>query len=95
MVDVSVVCCLLHVPVRRDGRGDVTMQIVKFTALDAHRAGKLYLPPGYRLEYGADVLLLRRDSGSVVATFSARGATPSEVARIAEEDYRANDLRSA
>ena len=95
MIGVSVVRCLLQVPVRARRGGDVTMQIEKFTALDAHRAGRLYLPPGYRLEYGADVLLLRRDSGSVVATFSARGATPSEVARIAEEDYRANDLRSA
>ena len=27
-------------------------------ALDAYREGKLPLPPGYSLEYGADVLLL-------------------------------------
>lgn len=61
----------------------------KMRALAAHRAGRLYLPPGYKLEHGADVLLLRRDDdGSVMATFSARGATPSEVARIVEEDYR-------
>jgi hypothetical protein len=71
------------------------MQIEKFTALEAHRAGKLYLPPGYALEYGADVLLLRRDDGSVVAAFSTRGATPSEVARTAEEDYRKNGKSSA
>ena len=44
----------------------------KLTALEAHREGKLYLPPGYRVEYGAAVLLLRRGNGSVVATFSAR-----------------------
>jgi hypothetical protein len=58
------------------------MQIEKPTALEAYRAGKLYLPPGYELEYGADVLLLRRDDGSVVAAFSARAATPSEVAAL-------------
>jgi hypothetical protein len=79
----------------RYGKGDVRMQIEKFTALEAHREGKPYLPPGYELVYGADVLLLRRDNDSVVAAFSARGATPSEVARTAEEDYRANDKNSA
>jgi len=42
----------------------------KMTALEAHRAGKL---------------LLRRGDGSVVATFSASGLTPAEVARTAEE----------
>lgn len=62
----------------------------KMTGLGAHRAGKLALPPGYRLEHGADVLLLRRDDGSVAAAFSARGVTPAEVARTAEEDYREN-----
>ncbi len=71
------------------------MQIEKFTALEAHRAGKLYLPPGYELNYGADVLLLRRNDGSVVATFSARGATPSEVAKTAEADYRTHNKSSA
>lgn len=71
------------------------MQLEKFTALEAHRAGKLHLAPGYELEHGADVLLLRRDDGSVVATFSARGATPSEVARTAEEDYRTHGKSSA
>jgi hypothetical protein len=45
----------------------------KFTAQEAHRAGKLYLPPSYELQYDADVLLLRRDDGSVAAAFSARG----------------------
>jgi hypothetical protein len=61
---------------------------VKSTAWEAHQAGKLELPPGYRLEHGADVLLLRREDGSVVAAFSTRGATPAEeVARVAEEDH--------
>jgi len=46
------------------------------SALDAYREGGSPLPPGYTIEYGADVLLLRREGGSVVAAFSARGATP-------------------
>jgi hypothetical protein len=71
------------------------MQVEKFTALEVSRAGKLHLAPGYALEYGADVLLLRRDHGSVVATFSARGATPAEVARTAEEDYMTRGKSSA
>jgi hypothetical protein len=79
----------LHVLAVRGGKGD-KMQKEKLTALEAYRAGKLHLPPGYELLYGADVLLLRRDDGSVVAALSARGATPSEVARTAEEDYGAS-----
>lgn len=62
----------------------------KLTALAAHRKGKLYLPPGYRLEYGATVLLLRRENGSVAATFSAITETPAKIARIAQEDHRAH-----
>ena len=58
----------------------------KLTALEAHREGKLPLPPGYALEYGANVLLLRRTDGSVAAAFSAGGAAPSEVTRTAEKD---------
>jgi hypothetical protein len=71
------------------------MQKEKLTALEAYRAGKLHLPPGYELLYGADELLLRRDDGSVVAALSARDATPSEVARTAEEDYRSDGQSSA
>ena len=65
------------------------------SALDAYLGGELPLPPGYAIEHGADVLLLRREGGSVVAAFSARGATPSIVARTAEEDYRAHGKSSA
>jgi hypothetical protein len=57
--------------------------------------GQAVLPPSYGLEYGADVLLLRRADGSVAAAFSARGVAPSEVVRTAEEDYRRNGERSA
>ena len=67
----------------------------RLTAWAAYRAGKVTLPPGYGLEYGADVLLLRRADGSTVAAFSARGVAASGVARIAEEDYRAHGKSSA
>jgi hypothetical protein len=60
----------------------------RLTAKDAYLEGKLSLPPGYGLEHGADVLLLRRADGSVAATFSAKGAAPAEVARTAEGDHR-------
>jgi hypothetical protein len=66
----------------------------KMTAEAAHQAGMLPLPPSYKLEHGAAVLLLRRDDDSVVAAFSARGATPAEVARTAEEDYKAHGKNS-
>jgi hypothetical protein len=49
----------------------------------------LRLPSGYVLDFSdPDVLVLRRSDGSSVATFSAWGADPSEVRRIAEEDRR-------
>ena len=67
----------------------------RITAWAAYRAGKMPLPPDYDLEFGADVLLLRRADGSSVAAFSASGAAPSEVARIAEEDYRTKGKTSA
>ena len=57
-------------------------------ALDAYREGEIPLPPGYTIEHGADVLLLRRESGTVVAAFSARGATPKEVKRTAWDDHK-------
>ena len=71
------------------------MVAYRLTAKEAHREGKLELPPGYGLEHGADVLLLRRVDGSVAAAFSARGTAPSEVVRTAEEDYKRNGERSA
>ena len=43
------------------------------SALNAYREGELPLPPGYTIEHGADVLLVRREGGTVVAAFSARG----------------------
>ena len=53
------------------------------TALRAHLGGELYLPPGYYLELGADILILRREDGFEVAAFSAGSASPGEVARTA------------
>jgi hypothetical protein len=64
-------------------------------ALNAYREGKLPLPPGYALEYGADVLLLRREAGSVVAAFSAKGTTSAEVERTAWNDHRQSSRTTA
>ena len=61
------------------------------TALTAYLAGEMALPPGYGLEHGANVLLLRRKDGSVVATFYARDVAPAKVERIAEDGYRARN----
>jgi hypothetical protein len=47
---------------------------------------ELQLPPGYRLEWDLDMLILRRPDGSEVATFSARGAMPERVEEEARED---------
>lgn len=63
------------------------------TAKDAYWEGRLPLPPGYGLEHGADVLLLRRADGSVAATFSTGGVALSEVVRTAEVDRRRNGRR--
>ena len=52
------------------------------------------MPPGYEVEHGADVLLLRRGDGSVAATFSARGVFPAQLANTAEEDQRRNRRRT-
>ena len=61
------------------------------TTLTAYLAGRMYLPPGYGLELGANVLLLRRRDGSVVAAFSAGNAAPAQVASTAEADYRSRN----
>ena len=65
------------------------------TALDAHREGKLLLPPGYTLEHGADVLLLRRAGGSVAAAFNVGKATSSEVEKDAWKDYERTNKETA
>ena len=40
-------------------------------------------------ESNPDVAVLRRDDGSFVAAFSARGATEEGIIRAAKDDYRA------
>jgi hypothetical protein len=49
---------------------------------------RLRLPPGYRIEQDADLLILRRQDGSMVGAFSTRGATREAVEKAAYEDYR-------
>jgi len=47
------------------------------------------LPPGYSLERSdPDVLVLRGPHGTVVARFSARGATAQAIEREARTHYR-------
>jgi hypothetical protein len=42
----------------------------------------------YLDESDPDILVLRRQDGSFVAAFSARGATRESIVEAAEEDYR-------
>ena len=70
-------------------------QKMKWTAWDALQAGKFNLPPGYHVGLDADLMELRRSDGSPVAVFSARGASPAEVARTAEKDYGKHGKSSA
>jgi hypothetical protein len=66
----------------------------KLTAVEAHLAGKLTLPPGYDLVFDADDLLLCRADYSVAAAFGVgHVVAPAEVVRTAEEDHRM-DTRS-
>jgi hypothetical protein len=49
-----------------------------------------YLPSGYRLDELAEreFVILRREDGSEVATYSATGVDPREVERRAWEDFQ-------
>ncbi len=59
----------------------------------AHEAA---LPKHYCLdESDPDVVVLRRDDGTFVAVFSARGATSEGLVEAAREDYAALARRSA
>ena len=68
---------------------------IKLTALAAHHAGKLFLPPGYHIQSDAEMLLLHRGDGSMVAGFVAGRTAPSEIVKIAEEDYLASTSERA
>ena len=47
-------------------------------------------PPDHGMDVVSEpgVVVLRRSDGSVVATFSARGATLEEIQRATQEDHR-------
>jgi hypothetical protein len=68
--------------------------VEKLTVLEAYRAGKLSLPPGYELQFDADVILLRRDDATVAA-FGVANTTPSVVTKAAWEDYTRGRNNSA
>jgi hypothetical protein len=89
-------CKRLHiVKPRLQGSTTERNMMERITGWAAYRAGKMPLPPGYELEHGANVLLLRREDGSMVAAFSASGMAPSEVVRQAEKDERTRGKSSA
>jgi len=58
--------------------------LVEHESIDGHNEFKL--PFGYYLQRYADLLILRRSDGSVVAAFSARGVDLSEVELAVWED---------
>ena len=66
-------------------------------ALDEHWVTNrnLYLPRGYKLDEVTEpeVVVLRRPDGSVVAVFSAWGASRELIERAAWEDYERRDPR--
>ena len=72
-----------------------TKGMKKLTAWAALLTGKLRLPPGYRMEMDTDLMELRRPDESLVAAFSARGASPAAVALAAEEDQRTRGRNTA
>ncbi len=54
------------------------------------------LPKHYDLdESDPDIVVVRRDDGTFVAAFSARGATQEELVKAAQEDYRSLIKQSA
>jgi hypothetical protein len=67
----------------------------KLTVLEAYREGKLSLPPGYGLEFDADMILLRRKDNAIVAVFGVADTTPSGVTKAAWEDYTRGRNNSA
>jgi hypothetical protein len=66
----------------------------KLTVLEAYRAGKLSLPPGYELQFDADVIVLRREEATVAA-FGVANTKPSGVTKAAWEDYTRDRNNSA
>jgi hypothetical protein len=66
----------------------------KLTVLEAYMAGRLALPPGYDLEFDADMILLRKDD-AIVAAFGVADTTPAEVTKAAWEDHTRGRNNSA
>ena len=66
----------------------------RLTVLEAYRAGKLPLPPGYGLQFDADSILLRKGEATVAA-FGVAYTTPSAVTKAAWEDYTRGRNNSA
>lgn len=66
------------------GRGGSTL-----SGMDKYPKGMFgfRLPPGYRLQAGPDVLVLRRPDGLMVAAFVAPGVNRAEVEREAAKDF--------
>ena len=60
--------------------------VVRLTSNRSMAYESLSLPDGYWIERDADVLVLHRPDGSIVATFSAGGADLNEIERVARED---------
>jgi hypothetical protein len=85
VLDTSVAGFVLgKAPARQKRRA-----VHKLTAVEAHLAGMLILPPGYDLVFDADAMLLCRADYSVAAAFSlGHVLAPAEVVRTAEEDHR-------
>jgi len=54
-----------------------------------HDYDKVLLPPGYTFDLigDPDVIVLRREDGSIVARFT-HSVAPLEIRRVAEEDQR-------
>ena len=64
-------------------------------AVEAYRNGRSSLPPGYTTEYGAGVLLLRREDGSVVAAFNAGKVKAEDVEKDAWKDHKRSNRNPA
>jgi hypothetical protein len=52
------------------------------------KAMELQLPPGYYLDLDPDILMLRRKDDSMLAAFSAQGATRATIEMEAWVDYQ-------
>lgn len=76
-----------RLPYRGVGRVPVTEGLVLDRRKRMYDNAAHWLPPGYVLDIlDPDVVILRREDGSMVGAFSLRGATPESIRHTAEED---------